>query len=155
MTLNHLEKIGRCALWFSPIAIVPIVIIAAVPWLKQQTDAITLGITAAGSIFVMGYSHFLAARANRRLDEVEIAGQRFANTKGMTIGTVAAVLVMLFPPLMNALEDLANTIALSTGSPDVAVKLGITIGFMLVVILQLLGTVAVAIWWGKRLGGPA
>lgn len=152
MAMKHFGKIGRCALWFSPIVIVPIAVFTSIPWLKQQNDAIALGIAAAASIFVMGYSLFLTARVNRRLDEVEIAGQRFANTKGMTIGTVAAVLVMLFPPLMNVLVDLANTIG--AGSPEKAIRLGITIGFMLVVILQLLGTVAVAIWWGRRLGGP-
>ncbi len=152
MAMKHFGKAGRCALWFSPIVIVPVAVFASIPWLKQQNDAVALGIAAAASIFVMGYSFFLTARVNSRLDEVEIAGQRFANTKGMTIGTVAAVLVMLFPPLMNALVDLASTIG--AGSPEKAIRLGITIGFMLVVILQLLGTVAVAIWWGRRLGGP-
>lgn len=153
MSITHLGKTGRCALWFSPVVIVPIAFFVSVPWLKQQNDAITLGIAAAVTIFVMGYSLLLAARVNRRLDEVEVAGQRFAHTKGMMIGTVTAVLIMIFPPLMNALVDLANTI--STGSPDIAVKLGITIGFMLVVLLQALGTVAVSIWWERRLGGSA
>lgn len=153
MTLHHFEKIGRCALWFSPIVIVPIAFFAAVPWLKQQSDAIALGVAAAASVFVMGYSLFFAARVNHHMDEVQIAGQRFAHTKGMTIGWVAAVLVMMFPPLMNSLVDMANT--LGAGSPDKAVKLGITIGFMLVVLLQALSMAAVATWWGRRLGGPA
>ena len=151
MAMNHLGRIGRWALWFSPIVIVPVAFFALVPWLKQQNDAISLGTTAAVAIFVMGYSFFLAARVNRRLDEVEIAGQRFAQAQGLTIGSFAAVLVMLFPPWMNALVDLANTIG--AGSPDTAVKLGITIGFMLVVLLQTLGMAAVAIWWGRHLGG--
>jgi 3-polyprenyl-4-hydroxybenzoate decarboxylase len=125
-----------------------------VPWLKQQNDVISLGVGAAAAILLMGYSVFLAARVNRRLDEVEIAGQRFAAAKGMTIGSIAAVLVMIFPLSMNALADLANTIG--SGSPDKAVKVGITIGFMLVVFLQLLGMVAVSIWWGRRIfGGQA
>ncbi|HEY7885461.1 MAG TPA: hypothetical protein VIC08_10985 [Cellvibrionaceae bacterium] len=153
MTMKHFGKTGRCVLWFSPVAIVPIAFIAAVPWLKQQSDTLVLGLTAVASIFVMGYSVFLAARVNRRLDEVEIAGQRFANTKGMTIGTIAAALVIICPPLINALVGLANT--MSTGSPEAAIKIGITIGFMLVVLLQTLGTIAVAIWWGRRLGVPA
>lgn len=152
MTLTHLGKAGRCALWFAPIVIVPVAIFSSVPWLKQQHDAIALSIAAAGSIFVMGYSAFLAARMNRHLDEVQIAGQRYAHTKGMMIGYFAAVLVMLIPPLMNALVDLANIIA--GGSPDKAVKLGIMIGFMLVVALQALSMAAVTIWWSRRLGGP-
>lgn len=148
--MNNLQKFGWNALWISPVVIVPVAFFAFMPWLKQQSDAIALGIAAVAAIFVMGYSLFLAARVNRHLDEVEIAGQRFAQAKGLTIGSVAAVLVMLIPPLMNALVDLANTIG--GGSPDKAVKLGITIGFMLVVLLQTLGVVGASIWWERRLG---
>lgn len=151
MTTNALAKIFWYALWIAPIVIVPVAFFASLPWLKQQHDAISLGISAAAAIFVMGYALFLAARVNRRLDEVEIAGQRFAQTKGMTIGMVAAVLVMMFPPAMNALVNLANTIG--AGSPDKAIKLGIVIGFILVISLQTLSIVAVAIWWGRRLAG--
>lgn len=153
MNRNTPATISQWALWLSPLVIVPGAIFASLPWLKQQDDAVSLGISASAALFVLGYSHYLAARVNRGLDEVEVAGQRFASTKGMTIGTVMAVLVIIFPPMMNALVNLANT--LSTGSPDTAVKLGITIGFMLVVIAQVLGTAVGAIWWGRRLRGPA
>lgn len=98
----------------------------------------------------MGYSVFLAARFNRCLDEVQIAGQRFAQTKGMAIGTIVAVLVMIFPPSMNAPVDLANTVG--AGSPA---KRGIVMGFMLVVFLQAVGMAAASIWWERRLGGRA
>jgi HAMP domain-containing protein len=118
---------------------------------RQQNDAISDVIGAACAIFVMGYSVFLAARVNRRLDEVQIAGQRFAQTKGMTIGIFAAVLVMIFPPSMNALVDLANTIA--AGSPDKAVKYGIVVGYTLLMLLQGVGLVAVSIWWERRVFG--
>ncbi len=151
-TMTQLGKAGRCALWFAPIVIVPTAIFSSLPWLKQQPDTVALAIAAAGSIFVMGYSAFLAARMNRHLDEVQIAGQRYSHTKGMMMGSFAAALAMLIPPLMDALVDLANTIA--GGSPDKAVKVGITIGFMLVVALQTLSMAAVAIWWGRRLQGP-
>jgi hypothetical protein len=153
MAMNNLAKIGRWALELSPLVIVPAALVAAQPWLNQQNDAISKGSAVAASIFVMGYSLFLAARVNRRLDEVEIAGQRFAQTKGMTYGCFIAVLVMMFPPSMNALVDLANSIG--AGSPDKAVKLAISIGFMLVVLSQLLAMLAVATWWGRRLGRSA
>src|SRR5690606_6146072 len=145
MATEHLGKVGRWALLLLPIVLVPVAIFASVPWLRQQSDAVALGISAAAAIFVMGYSVLVAERMNRGLDEVQLAGQRFAHTKGMTIVSIGAVLVMLFPPLMNALVSLANTIG--AGSPDKAVKLGITIGFMLVVILQTLGMAAVSVWW--------
>ncbi|TGG95024.1 hypothetical protein E4656_00940 [Natronospirillum operosum] len=98
MAINHVGRAGRLMLWISPVFIVPGVIVALLPWLEQQNDAIVQGVTTATAIFVLGYSLFIASRVNRRLDEVEVAGQRVASTIGMTIGMVAAVLVMLFPP---------------------------------------------------------
>jgi hypothetical protein len=149
MAVDHFGKIGRWALW-SPLVIVP-ALLALLPWVENDWIAAVFG------IYVMGYSAFLAARVNRRLDEVQIAGQRFATTKAMTIGTFAAALVMLFPPSMNALVDLANTLAntLDAGSPDKAVKIGIVFGYLLLVLSQGLGMVAVSVWWERRLGRSA
>ena len=147
MAVDHFGKIGRWALW-SPVVIVP-ALLALMPWVENDWIAAVFG------IYVMGYSAFLAARVNRRLDEVQIAGQRFATTKAMTIGACAAALVMAFPPSMNALVDLANTLAntLDAGSPDKAVKVGIAFGFMLVVLLQGVGLFVVSIWWARRIYG--
>jgi hypothetical protein len=155
MATRHLGEIGRWALWISPIVVVPVAFFASEPWLDQQNDALSEVIGAACGILVMGYSVFLAARVNRRLDEVQIAGQRFAHTKGMTIGMIAAVLLMLFPPSMNALADLANTVAVGAGSPDKAVKFGIILGYTLLLVLQGVGLVVVSIWWERRLGREA
>jgi hypothetical protein len=153
MTTNGPAKFVRGALWASPLVVVPAAFLASIPWLRQQDTAIALGIAAAVAVLVMGYSFYLAARATRRLDEVEIAGQRFAQAQGWTIGIFASGLALVFPPAMNGLADLANSIG--AGSPDKAVRLGIVMGFMLVVMLQTLGMVAASIWWGRRLGGRA
>lgn len=154
MTTHVAAKIAQCALWVSPLVVPPVVFFASIPWLRRQDDAVVLGISAALAIFVMGYALFLSMRATRRLDEVQIAGQRFAQAQGWTIGIFAAGLVMVFPPAMNALADLATDVA--AGSPDKAVRVGIAIGFMMVVILQTLGMFAVAGWWGRRtFGGRA
>ncbi len=150
MTTLNIRKIGSCAIWLSPVIIVPVTFLAATPWLEQQPDALTLSLAAAAALFVMAYSLFLSARVNRQLDEVQVAGQRFSSTWGMTVGSVAAVIVMMIPPLMNALADAA--LRLGTESPEESVKLGITFGFMLVVVLQLIGTGAVSLWWTRRLG---
>jgi hypothetical protein len=151
MTRHPPSKFAKTALW-APILIVPVAFFASLPWLEEQSDTVILGIAAAAATFVMGYGTFLSGRANRRLDEVEIAGQRFALTKGMTIGTFVAVAVMTLPATMNLMVNVAN--ALAGGSPDKAVRLGVFIGFILVVLLQTLGSVAVSFWWGRRIRGP-
>src|SRR3546814_17723900 len=54
MTTHPLGKIGRCVLWFSPVVIVVVGFLAAIPWLKQQNDTFVLALTAVASIFVLG-----------------------------------------------------------------------------------------------------
>jgi hypothetical protein len=73
----------------------------------------------------------------------------------MTIGMIAAALVMIFPPSMNVLADLANIVADGHGSPDKAAKYGIIIGYMLLILSQGVALVAVSIWWERRLGREA
>lgn len=60
------------------------------------------------------------------------------------------LLMMLFPPSMDALVGLAQSLA---GSPENAVRLGIALGFMLVVVLQTLVMFAAGIWWARRVVG--
>ncbi len=150
MTPNTPAKIARCALLAAPLVIAPATFLALIPWLKQQPGAIALWAAAATAIFVMGYAIFLSARVSRRLDEVEIAGKRFATAQGWVIGIFAAGLVMVFPPAINALADLA--IGIGAGSPEKAVRVAIVIGFVMVTILQTLGIFAASAWWGRRLG---
>lgn len=138
----------QIALWvlkLSPIGIIPVALFVLEPWMMSDAWEI------AAAFFLMVYCVFLAASVNRRLDEVQIAGQRIAQGKGMTIGTVAAVLVMIFPLSMDALIDLAEIIA--SGSPQKAIKVGIVIGFVLVIMLQALAMFAVAFWWERRVYG--
>lgn len=150
MAMTVPAKIGRCALWISPVVIVMAAFFSAIPWLKGQNDVVVLGTGAVASIFVMAYALFLSARVNRRMDEVQRAGQHIAQMQGTTIGWVGAVLVMIVPPAMNALVGLAKNI--SAGSPDKAVILGIAFGVMLVVIMQTLGIVIASLIWKRRVG---
>ena len=88
MAVDRFGRIGRWALWFSPVVIVP-GLLALRPWVENDLIAVAI------AIFATGYSIFVAERVNRRLDEVQIAGQRIAQTRGMTIGIFAAPLVMI------------------------------------------------------------
>lgn len=155
MTANPLEKIGRCALWFSPVVIVVVGFFAAIPWLKQQNDTFVLALTAAVSIFVMGYSLFVSHRLQRQLDEVQIASQGFASTRGWVWGPTATVMLLMLPPVTNRVIDLANV--LSTGTPDMsdrgAVHLALYFGLILVVLMQLAAVMLASAIWQRRMGG--
>lgn len=155
MTTKPLGRIGRYMLWFSPVVIVAVGFFAAIPWLKQQDDAFVLALTAAVSIFVMGYAFFISHRLQRDLDEVQIAGAGFASSRGWVWGATATVLLLMLPPVTNWLIDLANM--MSTGSPDSsdrgAVQLALFFGLILVVLMQLASLVLASAIWQRRMGG--
>ena len=155
MTTKALGKIGRCALWMSPVVIVVVGFFAAIPWLKQKNDTFVLVLSAVVSIFVMGYASFMAHRVQRHLDEVQIANQGFASSRGWVWGAMATILLLMLPPVTNWLIDLANM--LSTGSPDrsdrSAVQLALFFGLMLVVLIQLVANIVASAIWQRRMGG--
>src|SRR3546814_9034220 len=78
-------------LWFSPVVIVVIGFLAAIPWLKQQNDTFVLALTAVASIFVIGYALFISHRLQRHLDEVQIASDAFARSRCWVWGAMATV----------------------------------------------------------------
>src|SRR5690606_8674888 len=101
------------ALWvlkLSPLGILPAAYLALAPWLDEQTDVVETTVRVTFALALLTYCIFLAASVNRRLDEVQIAGQRIAQTRGMTLGVLIAVLLLTFPPSMNALVSLAESI---------------------------------------------
>ena len=98
----------------------PIVVIAAffasLPWLAELDETVTLSITAAASVFVVVWGRFVATRMERALDEVQLAGQRFAQAKGAAGGGFVTVLLLLPTPLVDWVTD--NLIRMTTGSGE-------------------------------------
>ena len=156
MTKRVAGKFGRRALWISPGIIVIGGFIAALHWLKPQNATFVMVLSAAVSIFVIGYCSFLARRVQRRLDEVQIAHQEFANSRGWAWGLGATSLLLMLPPVTNRLIDLANM--LSTGSPDrsnrTSVQVALAFGFMLVGLIQTVCIIAAAAIWERRMRVP-
>ena len=156
MTKRVAGKFGRRALWISPIVIVVGGFIAALHWLKPQNAWFVMVLTAAMSIFVMGYTSFLARRVQRRLDEVQIAHQEFANSRGWVWGLCATSLLLTLPPVTNLLIDLANM--LSTGSSHssnrTSVQVALCFGLILLALIQTVCIIVAAVIWERRMGAP-
>jgi len=154
MATDHPGKRGRWAL-FAPLVVVPVVFFASLPWLAAQNDAELVNwIAAACAVFVMGYSVFVARRVARGMDEVEIAGDRFASSKGWQVGSLLAVLLMMFTPINDVLVNLAYDGA-GPEDPEQAVRLGIWFGIIFAVALQGLATFGASMWWRRRVIGPS
>jgi len=153
MKAKPLVTVGRLVFWLAPIVIVAGFF--AIWWLKQRNPAVASILGPVVGISLMVYTTFMTSRQQRRLDEVQIASQGFANANGLVYGAVITVLLLMLPPVRNWLVDLVNV--QSTGSPDItdrrAVGLAYVYGVSLVVGMQaLLGLVAAAVWW-RRMGG--
>jgi hypothetical protein len=156
MTKGVAGKFGRRALWISPVVIVMGGFLAALHWLKPQNATFGMVLSAVVAIFVMGYCSFLARRVQRRLDEVQIAHQEFANSRGWVWGLCATSLLLMLPPVTNLLIDLANM--LSTGSPHssnrTSVQVALFFGLLLVALIQTVCIIVAAVIWERRMGAP-
>jgi len=162
MTKRVVGQFGRLVLLFLPFVIVVAGLVVAMPWVRQQNPEVAKVLGAVGSMVVMGYGLFMAftvLRWQRRLDEVQVASQGFANSYGWILGGIATALLLMVPPVMNWLVDLVNamvTVA-GTGSPDMtnhrAVQLAFFHGISLVMLMQGLGVVVASVVWWRRMGG--
>ncbi len=154
MTTNFVGMFGRLVLWCLPVVVVVGSFFAAIPWLSQQDDTFVLALTAALSIAVMGYALIVSRKLHQHLDEVQIAGQGFASSRGWGWGALATCLLLQVSPVADRLVDLANL--LSTGSADTsdrgAVHVALAFGLMLVVLMQLVAVIVASVIWQRRMG---
>jgi hypothetical protein len=154
MTTKSLGKIGRRALLISPVVIAIVGFFAVLHWFKPQNNTFVVILSGVLSIFVMGYASFLTRRMQRRLDEVQIAHQEFANSRGLVWGLGATILLLMLTPVTNWLINLANM--LSTGSPDssnrTSMQVVLFFGVMLVALIQTACIIVAAVIWERRMG---
>lgn len=152
-----MRKTSHSLLWFAPPIVVMAAFFASLPWLADIDETVTLSITAAASIFVVVWGRFVATRMERDLDEVELAGQRFAQAKGAAGGTLVTVLLLLPTPVVDWVTD--NLILMTTGLGEPierdTVYVGMVFGMVLLIVLQTLGTVVANAIWNRRISGNA
>jgi hypothetical protein len=152
-----MKKTSYSWLWFAPPIIVMAAFFASLPWLADIDETVTLSITAAASVFVVVWARFVARRMERALDEVQLAGQRFAQAKGAAAGTFVTVLLLLPTPVVDWVTD--NLILMTTGSGETperdTVYVGMVFGMVLLMVMQTLGTVVANAIWNRRIGGNA
>ena len=77
-----MTKTSSSLLWFVPPIVVIVTFFASLPWLADLDETVTLSIAGVASAFVVIWAHVVATRMERALDEVQLAGQRFAQAKG-------------------------------------------------------------------------
>ncbi len=139
-------------LGLGPPVLVAIGLFAAVPWLKSLPDPIALTITIGASLAVIGWSLFVSALFNRRMDEVQRASQRDAWQHGTTAGTIAVAILLCLPPVSDGIVGLANAAATTLkGSTEKAPLIAFVGGFVTLALAQVIGAfVACNLWWRAK-----
>jgi hypothetical protein len=156
MAARQLGTFGRITLgYFLPVGIALAVFIFATKLLHPR-PMISEGLNVAFTIFVLGYSLFMGRNEARRLDEVQRAGAGFANSNGWVWGGFATLFLLAVPPVINGVVDLVMKLP-PVGPTDtrLGVRLGLTFGAVLVMVMQALAIVVASIIWGRRMRGSA
>jgi hypothetical protein len=172
MAKNVLGKIGRTALWFSPVIIALAGFVAVAPWLARHSPVANQVLSIALGTFVLGYSLFMGYRMTRGLDEVQKAAASFAHSNGWVWGGFATLLLLMLPPVMNCLIDMVNALAMPrmfVGSPGItnprvaatvaffnrraAITMAFLFGATLVMVIQMLAIIVFSVVWQRRMGG--
>jgi glucan phosphoethanolaminetransferase (alkaline phosphatase superfamily) len=150
------SNLGQCALRISPLLLVPVALIAGVPWLIRISYPMAILVTAAAVVFAMSYANYLQFRATRRLDEVQKAGAAFAQQWGAPAGQAAFALLLVLPPFAGfATATVSAFVSRFAGHPltvdRTAVVLSMGLGFVVLVFLEAVGRVVVhAMWWTDK-----
>ena len=161
MTKPLFGKLRRLALWLSPAVLLVAALLVAMPWVKEQSPQVAKGLAQAVVMLLACYGVFVVLRQQRRLDEVQIASQGFANSYGWLFGGVATTVLVMMPPVMNWLVDLVDAMAKGRagGSPDMTDHLAVRLAFFyaisLVMLVQGLGVCIASVLWWRRMGGTA
>jgi hypothetical protein len=158
MAEGTVEKLGRLALWFSPVVIVVAGFLGALRWMKPSPMA--AGATSAVvAIVVLAYVGFLGNRESRRWDEVQKASYGFAIVHGWGWGYAATFLLLMVPPVMNWLIERVNAVVNVQGvrppaiANHIAVQLAFFGGITLLMVMQTLAFVVASFVWQRRMGG--
>jgi hypothetical protein len=155
MTTKSLGTFGRVTLkFFLPVGIVVATFVIAMKLLHPR-PLIAEILSAAFSVLVLGYSIFMARQEALRWDEVQRAGAGFANSNGWIWGGFATVFLLGLPPVVdNVVDALMKVRPAGLMDAHFAMRLGLTFGATLVMVVQALAIVIASVIWGLRMRGP-
>jgi hypothetical protein len=154
MTTKRPGTFGRVTLrFFLPVGLALVGLVATID-LLQPRPAVTQSLRAAFTILVLAYALVMARQEVRRWDEVQRAGAGFANSNGWVWGGFATLVLFGVPPVINGVVDALMKLPLA-GSTDthLAMRLGLTFGAALVMVMQALAIVIASIIWRRRMRG--
>ena len=133
----------------------PIAVFAAIPWLKQQPDALVFLVSGLAAVVTIIASFVLALLHNRHIDEWERSNAGFSSQWGWTAGASLVALLLALPPFRDWIVALVATLADVPNPDQKLVVLAFTFGFGAVVAAQCVLTALLSIGWAAWKSRPA
>lgn len=147
MSSHRQSRLPLRALFAALMIIPPISIFAAIPWLKQQPDGLVFLISGIAATLTVVASFALAILHNRRLDEWHRSAARFSSQWGWTAGACLVALLLALPLFRDLILSVVTSWAPATHPDEELVVLVFTLGFMVVVVAQLLCVGLLSVGW--------
>jgi len=151
-TSSHPPGTTRGKKWVGAAALLaPIIFLAAIPWLKEQPDGIVQLFAGIAATITVLCSFALAIIDDRRMDEWHRAASRFSTQWGWLAGGGTVALLLSLPPVQAIITKSSGVLA-GVDNPDTKlVLMAFMLGFMAVVITQMLCTLALSAFWRSRM----
>lgn len=152
MTFSNLSRPLLGALALAPGVIVVAAMLTAIPWLKTLPDSIAMTIAITASVFVMGWSLFIAFIAQKSQDEVQRHSERIGMQYGFVGASIFVAILLFIPAFHDFVNDAATSLAVSLkGSADKAPLLAYVGGIVTLALTQSVGAViACRFWWRAK-----
>jgi hypothetical protein len=125
----------------------PISFVIAMPWLREQSETMVHlfgGIAATGTVVA---SFVLAVLKDQDLDEWHRGAARFSNQWGWLAGGGLVAILQGLPPFQNLIKYLTTRLVESTDTTEQTILFAFMLGFMAVIVAQMICTLALSKGW--------
>jgi hypothetical protein len=153
MPSNRRARPRLYALLVALCVVTPISILAALPWLKQQPDALVFLLTGTASALVIAAAFALAIVQDRKMDEWQRSNSRFSSQWGMAAGAGLVGLLLALPEFRDLIVSGAAIWGGEANPDHRLVVTTFTFGFMAAIAAQGMCTALLSIgwvWWKSR-----
>ncbi len=142
--------------WFGAVAfLAPVSFLSAIPWLREQPDAVVYLLAGIAATITIMASMGLAVIKDNQMDEWHRSAARFSSQWGWQVGAGLVVLVLALPPVHGVITRVATAFADGADVDPTAALMTFMFGFMTVVIAQTLCTLLLSFIWRRRMSRPS
>lgn len=134
--------------------LLPVSFIIALPWIKTMPNSAASMLAGIASIGTVVSAMLLAILKDGDMDEWNRAAARFASNWGWPAGGAIIVGLISLPPVREGIVALNRVISPGDAPDDTNIMLGFVMGFMALMLAQVICTLAFNAFWRARMSRP-